>query len=93
MAARPSGDEEKSGSLTDLTAKLRKRAIWGHGEQVPNSTAPECKEDKGQLIKLRQKLRDTEEQLESDSNRIIITRLEGKEDLQKKAYNDLKQKK
>ena len=27
-------DEERSGPLADLTAKLRMRAIWGHGEQV-----------------------------------------------------------
>ena len=27
-------DEERSAPLADLTAKLRKRAIWGHGGQV-----------------------------------------------------------
>ena len=54
------------------------------------STASECKEDKGQLIELRQTLCESEADLEAALNR--IKRLQANEDLQKKAYNGLKKK-
>ena len=55
-----------------------------------DSTAPLGKEDKVQLTELEQKLCDSEELLQSQSARIM--RLEGKQDLQKKSYDELRRK-
>ena len=53
-------------------------------------TTKEGKEDKSQLIELRQKLRDTELLLQSAQDR--IKRLEGQEAHMEKSYEDLKKK-
>ena len=55
-----------------------------------NLTTKEGKEDKSQLIELRQKLRDTELLLQSAQDR--IKRLEGQEAHMEKSYEDLKNK-
>ena len=55
-----------------------------------NSTAPEEKEDRGQVIEFRQLLRKSKADLEVALSR--VKRLKVNEDLQKKAYNDSKKK-
>ena len=54
------------------------------------STAPLAKEDKGKLNDLKRDLRASEELVEMQTAR--ITRLEGKEDLQKESYDELTEK-
>ena len=84
VATGPSSSNElkrKSGSTPNTKSAKKAKTT---------STAPIAKEDKGQLNELKAKLRDTELDLKSARDR--ITRLEGKEESQKKACEDLKNK-
>ena len=84
VAGPSSSNEHKQTSDSAPKAKSAKRA------KKDESTAPIAKEDNGQINNLKRKLRAKQEQVQSQLAR--ITRLEGKEDLEKKRYDELKKK-
>ena len=88
VAGPSSSNEHKRKSDSDPKAKSAKRA------KKEESTEPIAKEDKGQIndryLKRELRAKDSEELVQSHLAQ--ITRLEGKEDLMKKAYGELKKK-